>query len=438
MQEIPAATIVHSVMAAPPEALDLQVGTPVALVGGATRATVGQSISLPDAPPKPFIGPIPSQDPQQLVQGTRLLQQLSLLPESSIAQFVNANPATIAELIAKPPVASQVTGWWTSLSPGAQSAMMAASPSLVGNLDGVPFTARDQANRQLLRTTIAELNREVSSVSGRTVVESARQQLRMLQSIDAALDTGGAGPSRTLMTLDVTGQGRAAIIVGDLNTADYVSYLVPGMFFTIENQMSDWVDAATRLYDQEREWLDHFGDTTSTVATVAWIGYHTPNLTNVAGIDNALEGRDSLAHAIEGLQAIRTGNEPYLSVIAHSYGSTAALMALTEYNFQVDALAVVGSPGSPAKSVAQLHVKDGNVWVGEAPWDPVPNSACFGSDPGAKSYGAKKLGVNGGLDSLTDVSLQSSTGHNEYFSPGTESMRNFALLAIGKGAYVMG
>lgn len=423
MQEIPTGTIVHSVVATPPVELDL---------------TVRQSISLPDAPPKPFIGPIPSQDPQQLVQGTRLLQQLSLLPQSSIAQFVAANPDTIATLIAKPPVADQVTGWWTSLSPKTQSALMAATPSLVGNLDGVPFTARDEANRQLLHATIAQLKASIASVSGRTVIENARQQLRMLQSIDAALETDGSGPSRTLMTLDVTGQGRAAIVIGDLKTADYVSYLVPGMFFTIENQMSDWADAATRLYDQQRQWLTYFGDTTSTVATVAWIGYHTPNLTNVAGIDNALEGRDSLANAIQGLQAIRAGHEPYITVIAHSYGSTAALMALTEYNFQVDALAVVGSPGSPAKSVAQLHVRDGNVWVGEAPWDPVPNSACFGSDPGARSYGAKRLGVNGGPDSLTSVPLASSTGHNEYFSPGTESMRNFALIGIGKGAYVTG
>ena len=151
---------------------------------------------------------------------------------------------------------------------------------------------------------------------------------------------------------------------------------------------------------------------------------------------NAEEGRDSLAGAIEGLQALRAGDEPYISVIGHSYGSTAALMALTEYDFEVDALAMVGSPGSPAKSVDELHVRDGNVFVGEAAWDPIPNSAYFGSDPGSASYGAKPMGVAGGTDAVTHQPLKPSFGHNEYFSPGTESMRNFALVAIGQGKYV--
>ena len=81
-------------------------------------------------------------------------------------------------------------------------------------------------------------------------------------------------------------------------------------------------------------------------------------------------------------------------------------------------------------------MRAGNVYVGEAAWDPVPNSAYFGSDPGAKSYGAKPLGVGGGVDALTQAALASSIGHNEYFSPGTESMRNFALIGIGQGQYV--
>jgi hypothetical protein len=259
----------------------------------------------------------------------------------------------------------------------------------------------------------------------------------MLESIDAALDAD-AGPTRTLLSLDTMGQGRAAIVVGDLRTADYVTYLIPGMFFTIENQMGDWVDAATRLHDEQREWLARFDEPTSTVATVAWIGYHTPNLTNVGAIDNAYEGRDYLANAIQGLEALRVTEEPFVTIVAHSYGSTAALMALTEFDFTIDALAMVGSPGSPAKSAHDLHVRDGNVFVGEAAWDPIPNSSYFGSDPGAESYGATPLGVAGGVDVITHETLLASTGHNEYFSPGTESMRNFALIGIGRGEFASG
>jgi len=415
-------------------------------------------VALPDAPPLPFIGPEPVEGAAQVVRGTRLLEQLTLLSPQELTRWAAGNPQAVADLLASPPPAHDVTLWWTSLNGDSRLALRNASPQLVGNLDGVPFSVRDSANRTVLSSTMRSLDATINSESGRTVVETAKQQLHMLQSISDALDgqqKGGQDSAadttrRTLMTLDVTGQGRAAIVIGDLATADFVSYLVPGMFFTIENQMGDWVGAASRLHDEELSWLALLGPGsaaaatappgvptgTPSVATVAWIGYHTPNLTNVGGIQNAYEGRDSLAGAIRGLQSLRSADEPYISVIAHSYGSTAALMALTEYDFEVDALAMVGSPGSPAKSVDELHVRDGNVYVGEAAWDPIPNSSYFGSDPGAASYGAKPMGVAGGTDAVTHQPLKASFGHNEYFSPGTESMRNFALVAIGQGKYV--
>ena len=415
-------------------------------------------IPLPDAPPLPFIGPDQAEKGER-VSATLGLNQLGRLPSRAIPGFVQAHPDLVTELLTNPPAPTEVTTWWTRLDYESKVALRGATPELVGNLNGVPYGVRDLANRVVLTSKIAELEAVIESSAGRTVIENAKQQLAMLQSISDAL--GGLGddadPKRSLMTLDVSGQGRASIVLGDLRDADYVTYLVPGMFFTIENQMGDWVDAGARLYDEQLSWLavlgpgedgadaavvpagastDSAASGTETVATVAWIGYPTPNLTNVGGIENAYEGRDSLAGEIEGLQALRHDDEPYITVVAHSYGSTAALMALTEYDFSIDALAMVGSPGSPAKSVDELHVRDGNVWVGEAAWDPIPNSAYFGSDPGSASYGAKPLGVNGGRDALTEQVLKASFGHNEYFSPGTESMRNFALIGIGHGEFV--
>ncbi len=80
---------------------------------------------------------------------------------------------------------------------------------------------------------------------------------------------------------------------------------------------------------------------------------------------------------------------------------------------------MLGSPGGPAQSVRDLHVKDGNVWVGEAAWDPVPNSSFFGSDPGSASYGAHLMSVDGGEDAVTGRALSASIGHLGYF--GTDS-----------------
>lgn len=425
LRENSSPVIVTTLIAAAP--LELDLSRPVSI-----------RLSVPDAPPVPFIGP--ATDPNQLVHGARFLQQLALQPAADVAAYVAAHPDAVTEILAKPPAAVDVTAWWGGLPSDTQTALVAASPALVGNLDGVPFDVRDQSNRAALRSTMAGLDETIRTSPGRTIVENARVQLRMLQSISSALGSTSTSPHRSLLTLDPAGQGKAAIVVGDIRSADYVSYLVPGMFFTIENQMGDWANAASTLYDEQRAWLALLGgpNQNKTVATVAWIGYHTPNLTNVGGIQNAEEGRDALPHAIEGLQSLRSGNEPYTTVIAHSYGSTAALMALTEYSFHIDALALVGSPGSPAKTVAQLHVQPGHVWVGDAAWDPIPHSSYFGSDPSSRNYGAKPMGVGGGLDGLTGGILSGSIGHNEYFSAGTESMRNFALIAIDQGQYVSG
>lgn len=413
-----------------PQPLSIERGTTVSLASLTSGA-------VPAHVPGPFVGPEPGASAS--LQGSRLLQQLALMSVPDIAAFLQSSPAAVDGLLSNPPLATDVTMWWTTMDLTHRTAVLEASPQLVGNLEGVPYITRDLANRRFLADTIADLQQTVASAdSGRTAVENAQRSLVMLQSIADALGTDKSTPSRTLLSLDVEGQGRAAIVLGDLRTADYVSYLVPGMFFSIENQMGDWTDAAARLYEEQLSWLELFGDSESTVATVAWIGYPTPNLTNVGGIALAEEGRDALAGAIEGLQSIRKGNEPYLTVIAHSYGSTAALLALSEYDFEVDALAMVGSPGSPAQSVGELHVRDGNVWVGEAAWDPIPNSSYFGSDPGAASYGAHIMGVSGGVDPITREVLLASTGHNEYFSAGTESMRNFALIGIDRGEYVSG
>lgn len=401
-----------------------------------------QAIVTSDAP-APFVGPVVNTTGTLGAASfsSRTLTSLASIPARDVSQYLASRPGAVEQILAEQPPAQEVALWWGDLASDSQTALEIASPQLLGNLEGVPYTIRDVSNRTVLDETIAELTAVANSDVGRAVQQSARQQLNMLSSISESLIFDKAAPERTLITLDVTGQGRAAIVLGDLSEADYVSFLVPGMFFTIEGQMSYWADAASTLYCEQQAWLDHFESQSvftrnETVATVAWIGYDTPNLTNVGAIDNAVQGRDTLADAILGLQAQRGTDQPYISVVAHSYGTTAAMMALSEYDFDVDALAMVGSPGSPAESVDDLNVRGGNVFVGEAAWDPIPNSSYFGADPGSESFGAHSLGVGGAFDVVMKQTLTGSVGHNEYFTPGSESMRNFALICIGRSDFV--
>jgi len=370
--------------------------------------------------------------------GVDLLHALAAAPPAVSATALESNPHRLQALLAAPPGAPQVSGWWAGLDARAQRALLSAAPELVGNLDGIPVAVRNAANRDVLRSTIRELELE-GLRAGRTIAAQNQQRLEMLYGVADALGPATANPPRTLLQLDTHGQGKMAIVLGDLETADYVSYLMPGMFISVGGNAVEWTDTAARLYDEQVSWLSLLAeagatDEVETVATVAWIGYQTPTLLNVGSLDLAYEGRDAIARAIDGLQTIRGTDQPYIALLSHSYGSTAAMLALQQ-STTVDALAMIGSPGAPASSVDELNVR-GDVFVGEAAWDPIPNSAFFGADPGSAEFGARVMSVAGTIDVITNRVLTASIGHNYYFAAGTESLRNLALIGIDKAELV--
>ena len=84
----------------------------------------------------------------------------------------------------------------------------------------------------------------------------------------------------------------------------------------------------------------------------------------------------------------------------------------------------------------ELHV--GSVWVGAADWDPIPASGVFGSQPASRSYGAHLFSVAAGSDPLTGSRLAGAVTHNDYFAPGSMSLRNMTLISLGEGDSVVG
>lgn len=382
------------------------------------------------------------------MSGMPLLRQLALLGAKELAGFRADHPAALRALVSTQPKPAAVTAWWGGLPSSAHRSLLSTLPELLGNLDGLPFAVRDQANRVFLADEIERQETVLRSGLGRSEHMRAQTRLVALERIRDALAGGDASGVAALVQLDVHAEPKAVVAVGDLDRADYVSYLVPGMFFGVQEQIGAWVATAVELHEEQVRWLELFeqamagpdrpsgAGAQTAVATVAWIGYQTPSLLNIGSLDLAEEGSDALANSVRGLAAARAGRPPHISVMAHSYGSTAALMALDDGGVTVDALAVLGSPGSPAESVADLNVRDGNVFVGEAEWDPIPQSAFFGADPGSRDFGAHRLSVSGGIDAITQRSLAPSIGHNAYFGPGTESLRNLALIGINRTHFV--
>ncbi len=404
------------------------------------------SVAVADAAtarsPDPFIGPRPVLAPVPIdrvpaMRGIPLLSQFSLLKRGELRELIGGHPQLIDETLAVPAAAADISGWWALTSPQARSDLRGVVPELVGNLEGVPYGVRDVANRSYLRDAIASITEQLADGVGRARTADLKTRLHMLEQIEEAIASRPGEARRYLVSIDSTGEGRAVISSGDLATADYVSLLVPGMFYGVDARIVPWTDCAADLATEQRDWLDRLGRTAERVAVVSWIGYHTPTLANVASMENARQGQKALTASLLGLAAARADRMPFVSVLAHSYGSTAALLSLSEDDVGVDALAMVGSPGGPARSVRELNVPEGRVWVGAAPWDPIPDSGVFGNQPMSEEFGARVMGVDGGRDPITSAWLAGTVSHNDYFAEGNETMRNFALIGIGAPQFVL-
>ena len=414
---------------------------------------VSSDAMLPGGSPDPIIGPQPAitrVDASQLpgLRGVELLDQLGLLSRSQLNGFITKHPETISSMLASPPSASAVATLWANWPQSTRLDLIAAAPQLVGSLSGVSYTARDAANRIFLDATENGIRRQLDQAqTGRAVTDELTKRLHMLEQVRLALQTGPSGNTRSLIRLDPSGQGRAVIVIGDASTADYVDYLIPGMFSDVATQIAVLANGSDAIATQQHSWLKMLNpgvpdSQLPTVATMAWIGYQTPNIVNVASMQMARQGQQALSRSIEGLRAERSaipgGKQPYIAILAHSYGTTTAMLALQNDNVSVDALAIVGSPGSPARTASQLNVTDGNVWVGAGETDPVPQTGIFGSQPTSASYGAHRFGVNGATDPMTGAAMTTVIGHDGYFADGTESLRNMVLIGIGRGDMVLG
>ncbi len=437
-----------------------------ALDSSATTADAVPRAGLPASNPDPNVGPqigsvnipaarVPLAELPTL-HGVELLDQLALLTPSQLNGFVTHHSQSVDALLADPPAATEVASFWSQTTSSQHRNLLSAAPRLVGSLEGVPYEMRDAANRTNLADAEKGIRHQLAAGVGRAAADELTKQLHMLGQVHAALAVGDSKNPRSLVSLDASGGGRAVIIIGDASTADYVDYLIPGMFSDVDTQIVAFANSSDNIATQQQAWIKKLNpgvpaSQLPTVATFAWIGYQTPNIVNVASMQLAREGEASFTASLEGLRAERAarvtkaadgtvtpGSQPFVAVLAHSYGSTAVMLSLQDDAVSVDALAIVGSPGSPARSVDQLNVAKGNVWVGAAQTDPVPQTGIFGSQPLSASYGAHRFGVDGATDPVSQASLRGAVGHNDYFVSGTESLRNMLLIGINHGDLVLG
>jgi hypothetical protein len=334
-------------------------------------------------------------------------------------------------------------GWWSALSPAARQRVVAEHPGWIGNRDGIPASARDEANERLLGERTVRLDGELRAAQARYDALTAAGpaplelawlaarddllgrlvELRRRQEVVGAVALAAAGRDLLLLDLD-RARPHAAVAVGDVDTAEHVAVLTPGFGNTVGDDLPGIVDTVDGLRGRSAAMLDG----TASVATVAWLGYDVPG--GVAAVSTphaARYGGAALARFYDGIDASRA-TDPHLIALGHSYGSLTTGYALQQAH-GVDDAVLFGSPGVGTDDVRDLRVPAGHVGIVEAPWDPVADLGWFGDDPnrldGVTGLSARDATLPDGTVS------ESSVLHSRYLTPGTTSEYNIAATVVG-------
>lgn len=352
--------------------------------------------------------------------------------------------------------------WWKGLDADEKAAWVAMRPDSVGNLDGLPSTVRDEANRMVLAEArgsaqveydtwlknnppppryTSYINPMTGTVEERVKVSNpawekwderrrnAHKPIDGMDAIQTRFDATGDGglPNAYLLGFSTAGDGRAIVANGNPDTADHQAVYVPGTKAGLGNIEGDinrginiWRSADTKAR----------GDS---VSTVTWLGYDAPDdvFKDATFEHYAYDGAPALNRFLDGLETSHTGDTaPHRTVIGHSYGSTVIGAAAQTGDLNSDDVVFAGSPGAKVSHADQLDVPKGHVWNEEAKGDLVPEGGRLlhggwehiweepkiPSDP---EFGANQMATD-------------TQGHSGYWDEGSQSLLNQALVVVGR------
>ncbi len=402
-----------------------------------------------------------------------LLHALSSLTAKELAAMLTASPALESQLqLIKP---TEIHSWWTGLNPlpGAtaqfserQDLLLTKFPTVFGNLEGMPYKARGSANQIALNAAVVDVKAQLAQLQAlvdkttvgygeappvvavlRQSLTDLQKQLDVLNNIRKAQFTPGGWEKRHLISFTQDKPPLAAVSIGDLDMAGSVTYAVPGMG-TTTGGMTEWTKVAQNLHD-----LLPKGS-----AVVSWIGYETPpvpaldNNMNVGVLDvnRAVSGGQKLAGALSGLAAVRGESAPQLNIVAHSYGTTTAAVALTQPGIRVDNFVTLGSAGLPDNVHTAADLNVGHVYSGHAR-DKIPGETESGDqwawagrdgsrdhhvNPIEPEFGSHAFGTDTGGDAGRAVAdhnalMPQDGGQAGYFDRDTESLQNVTRAITG-------
>ena len=346
----------------------------------------------------------------------------------------------------------EVAKWWSSLSDTEKQQMIEAHPQEIGSLNGIDGTSRDKANRIYLEDATKREEKKLERLKQRYGPHPSareRQELELVQERVTALhnvkDTigleepppKGDGTQRQLLSLDTSGKHvTAAVAQGNVDTADHIGVLVPGLYTNVATNLGTYDGHAGVMADAAKRYAKG-----ESVAMVAYLGYEAPqDLAEVTNISYAENGAKKLSGFLNGLGASRElgAGDAHISVAGHSYGSTTAGIALKQVNpGVVDDLIQFGSPGSGAQDVSEFRVPPGHAWVSATDYKQdmvqgVGDDWRFGKNPDTMK-GYNHLSGDVGEQGVDKSMIYPFQKHNGYFAQYSEANEDISRVIAGRG-----
>ncbi|ACZ20732.1 Alpha/beta hydrolase of unknown function (DUF1023) [Sanguibacter keddieii DSM 10542] len=356
---------------------------------------------------------------------------------------------------------ADVNARWRGLSPGVQRQLITDRPDLVGNRDGIPAAARDEANRIRLATAREEIEKEIRDLerrlagdprfsphnpdyagpqlpvgpllwdeAGQMLLRRARARLEGVAALERVVERG----SRQLLTFRPTPYAvRAAVSIGDLDQATHVGILVGGTGTTVAGKAED-IDRDAHALLRTANALE--GSHRGTTSLISWLDYDAPpELTNALSPLRSRSAGQDLASFTHGISAI-AASQPSVTIFGHSYGALVVNEAAARAPESVQNIVVGGAPGVGRQSaddvtrytllakddpIRAFHVVAGELLLGHVP-DGWPSDETHGpwhrlsTAPHSLEDGSTYLG---------------SSGHSEYLIDQSTSQRSIAALIAG-------
>ncbi|MFB6891768.1 alpha/beta hydrolase [Kitasatospora sp. NPDC056327] len=331
------------------------------------------------------------------------------------------DPATTA-----PAAAAEFFG---RLAPAELDRLVEAYPLVVGNFDGAPLAVRYRANRVALAAD--RDHARARAADPRLTPEQRALAVSRANDVQSLLS-----PGRQILAFDPRGRGLLTEVWGDLGGADRVAVLVPGSdadlghFDQAVEPLRSPAGMARALYREEGRQAPG-----TRTAVIAWTGYVTPSGLGPDAVTSRLAdvGAPRLRRLLAGLKETTRPEAPP-ALFCHSYGSVVCGTAAPDIpraaaspsdTSGVTDVVVFGSPGMGVEDTAELgggvHLwatRNETDWIGNVPYLEVGGLG-HGADPTSAEFGAERISSAG------------SSGHNGYLATGTDSLHNFAAVALG-------